>query len=143
VAVALAIVVVVVVVGLGYYFVVYVPEHNVVTMDGGGWLVNGASTSLGVSVGCSDCGQRPAPGSDFTIDVNVAISSESCGFFGCDGYEVNSFSVNAPYVLVQTAPDNLPVFDAAGSFNTWALTVQAPASAGHFPIGGVVGVSYS
>jgi hypothetical protein len=128
--------------GLGYYYGVYAPEHYVVTMDGGTWLVNGGSSSLPISVGCSNCGQQPRPGADFTIDLNVQVASPSCGFFGCGYYEVNSFSLNAPYVLVQTAPPNLPISEQPGTFNTWALTIQAPSTAAHYPLGGVVGVTY-
>jgi hypothetical protein len=133
---------VIVLLALTYWGVVYEPAHNVVTTQNGVWVVNGASGSLAIQVGCSDCGQKPVPGSRFTIDVNVEVSTASCGSFGCPGYLVQSFSVSAPYSLDQTAPVNLPYTEAAGSFETWALTLTAPAAAGHFPLGGVVGVGY-
>jgi hypothetical protein len=131
----------VLILGLTYFYGFYVPEHNIVTIAGGSWLLNGGSSGLGISVGCSDCGQRLAPGSQFTIDVNVQISG--CSSYYCGYYRVDSFSVNAPYVLVQVAPSNLPVSEYAGSFNTWALTVEAPSSAGHYALSGIVGVTYA
>jgi hypothetical protein len=138
----IVIVVILVAVGLGYYFALYVPEHDVVTIDGGSWVINGANPSLGLSVGCSDCGQRPVPGAQFTVDVNVQVNpATGCTYF-CDSYDVNSFSVNAPYTMVQVAPSTFPINEPAGSYNTWALTVQAPTMAGHYPLGGVVGVTY-
>jgi hypothetical protein len=140
VVVVVVVVAVLLLAGLGYFYGIYVPEHNIVTMDGGTWLLNGADSSLGINVGCSNCGQQPHPGSDFTVDLNVQV--DSCSSYYCGYYEVNTFSVNAPYVLVQAAPSNLPISENPGTFNTWALTVQAPASAGHDPLGGVVGVTY-
>jgi hypothetical protein len=138
----LAVVGVVLAVVLVYFFGFYIPEHNVVTMQGGSWIVNGGSSWLGVNVGCSNCGQKPVPGAMFTIDVNVGVASQSCGYFGCNGYIVESFSVNSPYVLDQVSPANLPYTESAGSFNTWGLTITAPGSAGHYPLGGVVAVTY-
>jgi hypothetical protein len=130
----------VLILGLTYFYGFYVPQHNVVTIGGGSWLLNGGTSSLGISVGCSDCGQKPAPGSHFTVDVNVQIST--CSSYFCGYYSVDSFSVDAPYVLVQVAPSNLPVNEYEGSFNTWALTIEAPSSAGHYPLSGIVGVTY-
>jgi hypothetical protein len=120
----------------------YLPSHNVVTTGGGSWIVNGASSSLGISVGCTNCGQKLAPGSELTVDVYVAVASQSCGFFGCSDYAVESFSVNTPYILDQVSPSNLPYSVASGSSNIWALTITVPGSAGHDPLGGIVGVAY-
>lgn len=135
-------VVVALVVTLVFQFGFYLPTHTVVTMDGGTWIVNGAASSLGVEVGCSNCGQVPVAGSTFTVDVNVEVNSASCGPFGCPGYSVGSFSVDSPYVLDQVSPSNLPYTESAGSFNTWALTVTAPPTGGHYPLDGAVAVSY-
>jgi hypothetical protein len=121
----------------------YLPAHDVVTMEGGSWIVNGASSSLGIQVGCSNCGQTPAAGSEFTINVNVGVSSTNCGFYVCPDYSVQSFSVTGPYVLDAVAPNNLPYGESSGSFNTWELTVTAPATPGHYAIGGIVGVTYA
>ncbi|HEV2428880.1 MAG TPA: zinc ribbon domain-containing protein [Thermoplasmata archaeon] len=138
--IAIALIVIVVLV---YIFGFYLPANNVVTMQGGSWTVNGASSSLGITVGCSNCGQKVAPGSTFTIEVNVAVASETCGFFGCNSYVIQSFSVNAPYVFDYASPNNLPYTEASGSFNTWAITISAPDTAGHFPLAGIVGVSFA
>jgi hypothetical protein len=127
--------------GLGYFYAVYTPDHDVVTMDCGSWLVNGASSSLAVTIGCSDCGQAPKPSAQFTIHLNVQVASSSCSYF-CPSYQVNSFSVDSPYVLLQVAPQNLPYSEGNGDFNTWSLTILAPSGAGHDPLGGIVGVTY-
>ncbi|HTS33456.1 MAG TPA: hypothetical protein VMI55_05920 [Thermoplasmata archaeon] len=137
----MVIVLVMTAVGLVYFFDFYVPQHNVVTTQGGSWIINGASSSLGISAGCSNCGQKPVPGSQFTIDVNIGVSSQSCIIF-CSSYTIESISVNGPYTLDGISPNNLPYSESEGSFNTWALTITAPGSSGHFPLGGVVGVSY-
>ncbi|HXQ94766.1 MAG TPA: zinc ribbon domain-containing protein [Thermoplasmata archaeon] len=129
-------------VSLVYVFGFYVPETNVVTMEGGSWVVNGASSALGVQVGCSDCGQRPVPGTLFTVDINVAVTTASCGPLDCPGYTVLSISVSGPFAVTAVAPDNIPYTETPGQFDTWAITIQAPDAAGHFPLGGVVAVSY-
>jgi Double zinc ribbon len=137
-----AVLVVLLLVGLTYWLVIYEPANDVVTTQNGVWVVNGASGSLVIQIGCSNCGSKPAPSSHFTIDVNVAVSSTSCSGFGCPYYSVQSFSINAPYTLDQVAPNNLPFTEAPGSFDTWALTLTAPSSSGHYPLGGVVAVGY-
>jgi hypothetical protein len=135
-------VVVAITVILVYLFGYYLPAHNVVMTGGGSWIVNGASTSLGIGLSCSNCGQRVPPGGAFTVDITIYISSQSCGFFGCSGYTIQSFSVNSPYTLVRISPSNLPYTDYAGDSNTWALSLTAPESQGHSPLGGVVAVSF-
>ena len=134
--------VIVVVVLAVYYFGVFVPQNDVVTTQNGSWIINGASGSLAVSVGCSNCGQKPLPGATFTVDLNVQVASASCGYFSCPGYAVQSISVNSPYDIVTIAPANLPYTEPQGGFNTWALTLLAPSTAGHYPLGGIVAVSY-
>jgi hypothetical protein len=140
-AVAISVAVVALLVAV-YLLAVYLPDQREVTTEGGAWVINGASPALGVTIGCSNCGQTPGQGTEFTVNINIQVSNPTCGYLNCAGYRVESFSVNSPYTVAQVSPENLPYSEAGGSFNTWSLTVTAPPSGGHYPLGGVVGVTY-
>ncbi len=127
--------VVVVAAVLGYLFFVFLPSLNVVKTGDGIWIVSGGVYPAQAS--CSDCGRTMIPpGSIFTIHLYVSVSAASC-FFGC-GDSVTAISVNAPYLIVSLVPDNLPNYISENSGYTWALNVQAPATSGHYALGGLV-----
>lgn len=77
------------------------------------------------------------------MNVIVVVGAGSCSyFFGCNGYSIEDFSVSSPYSIVSISPSNLPYSEPQGNSNTWAITVHAPTSEGHYSLSGVVAVSY-
>lgn len=134
---------VVVVILLAYLIGVYLPSQDVVRIGGGSWTVSGSANGPVVPAGCGDCGRQLKPGAVFTIDVSVTVGSASCstGFFGgstCPAALVESISLDAPYQSASIAPSNFPYAITEGQGFTWAVTLTAPGTAGHAPVGGLI-----